>query len=263
MRTQSPDTAFAEPEDSTPAWREFVTVVRQLRVQCPWDRTRTHELLRHLLIEEAYETLEAIDTGDFAELKEELGDLLLQAALHSVIAEEAAHFNMKAVLEAATAKLIRRHPHVFGDVEAETSEEVLQKWESFKAAERGNKSVLSGVPANLPALLCAYRMQEKAAGIGFDFPDNDSTWEKVEEEIGEFRAASNEADRVDEFGDLLFALVNYARRAGIEPEMALRATNRRFRSRLGYIESQIDDIGSASLEEMDRYWEASKLTRND
>ena len=255
------DSTFAEPVSSLEAWADFVIIVRQLRRQCPWDREQTHESLRHLLIEEAYETVEAIDNEDAGELKEELGDLVLQAALHSVIAEENTQFNLRDVLAAVNEKLIRRHPHVFGGVDVAGVDDVLATWESIKAKERKEGSMLEGVPLGMPALLGAYRMQEKVAGVGFDFPDVESTWAKVEEEIREFREASNPVDREAEFGDLLFALVNFARRTGINPEMALRESNRRFRKRLEYVERNVDggDLKSASLEEMDRHWEASKV----
>ncbi len=254
------DPAFAESKNSAEAWSDFVTVVRQLRRQCPWDREQTHASLRHLLIEEAYETVDAIDSGDSSELKKELGDLILQAVFHSVIAEEEALFDLKGVLTAVTEKLVLRHPHVFGGVEADSVSDVLANWESIKAKERKTGSVLGGVPANMPALLGAYRIQEKVAGVGFDFPDVEKTWAKVEEEIREFHDALDTQEREAEFGDLLFALVNYGRRTGLNPEIALRESNRRFRKRFEYVEKNVEggDFKSASLEEMDRHWEASK-----
>ena len=257
--------AYEEINDSSSQWILLVNVVRQLRKLCPWDREQTHASLRHLLIEEAYETVEALDEGDMQELCTELGDLLLQIILHSIIAEETEQFDLADVITAITDKMIRRHPHVFDNLQVSDVEEVLQNWESLKAKERKGKSVLGGVPISLPALLCAYRMQEKAASVGFDFPDQESTWAKVEEEIREFKSAVSDDERTYEFGDLLFALVNYARKNQINPEDALRGTNRRFRSRLEYIEANVPDMKAADLEELDRHWEASKnqLRRDD
>ncbi len=252
------DEEYTEVNDSVPHWIAFVNVVRQLRKQCPWDRKQTHASLRHLLIEEAYETIEALDSEDMQELRIELGDLLLQIVMHSVIAEETDQFDLAGVVSAVTDKMIRRHPHVFGDIAVSGVEEVLQNWESLKASERQGASVLSGVPASLPALLCAYRMQEKAASVGFDFPDQESTWAKVEEEIQEFKAAASDAERENELGDLLFALVNYARKNQINPEDALRGTNRRFRNRLAYVEACVPNMKAADLEELDLHWEKSK-----
>ena len=252
------DEEYTEVNDSAPHWIAFVNVIRQLRKQCPWDRKQTHASLRHLLIEEAYETIEALDSEDMQELRIELGDLLLQIVMHSVIAEETNQFDLAGVVSAVTDKMIRRHPHVFGDIAVSGVEEVLQNWESLKASERQGASVLSGVPASLPALLCAYRMQEKAASVGFDFPDQESTWAKVEEEIQEFKVAASDAERENELGDLLFALVNYARKTQINPEDALRGTNRRFRNRLAYVEACVPNMKAADLEELDLHWEKSK-----
>ncbi|MCY3628515.1 MAG: nucleoside triphosphate pyrophosphohydrolase [Bacteroidota bacterium] len=249
---------YSEVNDSAPQWALLVNVVRQLRKLCPWDRKQTHASLRHLLIEEAYETVEALDKGSMQELSTELGDLLLQIILHSVIAEESEQFDLADVIATTIDKMVRRHPHVFGQVHVSGVEEVLQNWESLKAKDRKGGSVLSGVPAGLPALLSAYRMQEKAASVGFDFPNRESTWAKVEEEIQEFRTAGSEDERESEFGDLLFALVNYARKNQINPEDALRVANRRFRDRFEYVEANVPDMKAAELEELDRHWEASK-----
>ena len=249
---------YSEVNDSAPQWSLLVNVVRQLRKLCPWDRKQTHASLRHLLIEEAYETVEALDQGDMQELSTELGDLLLQIILHSVIAEEAEQFDLADVIVATIDKMVRRHPHVFGQVHVSGAEEVLQNWEFLKAKERKGQSVLSGVPAGLPALLSAYRMQEKAASVGFDFPNQESTWAKVEEEIQEFKTAGSGDERESEFGDLLFALVNYARKNQINPEDALRIANRRFRGRFEYVEANVPDMKAAELEELDLHWEASK-----
>ena len=259
------DAGFAEPKSSrsTPYWDEFVTVVRQLRRQCPWDREQTHQSIRHLIIEEAYEVIDAIDSGTDDELVKELGDLALQVVFHATIADEDRRFTLSDVLKSVTDKLIRRHPHVFGDVVADNAKEVLANWEAIKGQERQGRSALSGVPTQLPALLGAYRIQEKAAGVGFDFEDGAAAWSKVEEEIGELGDASSEADREAEFGDLLFALANYARLTGIDPENALRGANRRFRQRFAYIERQVDSVSDASMDELDRHWEAAKRLNLD
>ncbi len=253
---------YLEVNDSSSQWALLVNVVRQLRKLCPWDRQQTHASLRHLLIEETYETIEALDQGDMQELRTELGDLLLQIILHSIIAEEAEQFDLTGVLTGTIDKMVRRHPHVFGQTHVSGVEEVLQNWESIKGRERKGQSVLSGVPAGLPALLSAYRMQEKAASVGFDFPNQESTWAKVEEEIQEFKAAGSEDERESEFGDLLFSLVNYARKNQINPEDALRSANHRFRNRFEYVEANVQDMMAAELEELDLHWEASKKSQS-
>ena len=257
---------FAEPAERLDAYADFVAIVRQLRRDCPWDREQTHESVKHLLIEEAYETVEAIDAEDWDELKRELGDLLLHVVFHSVIAEQDGRFTLLDVIEAETDKLVRRHPHVFGETAVEGVEEVLANWEQIKLGEGARRSALGGVPRQLPALLRAYRMQEKAAGVGFDFPERAGAWEKVVEEIGEYQHltenGASDADREDEFGDVLFALVNYARLTGINPENALRRTNDKFARRFGHIEQRLAEqdrsLAEADLAEMDRYWEEAK-----
>ena len=259
------DLDFAEPDAirSDANWSEFVTVVRQLRRQCPWDREQTHRSMRHLIVEEAYEVVDAIDSGSDEELMKELGDLALQVVMHATIADEEKRFTLKDVLVAVTDKLIRRHPHVFGEVVADNARAVLENWEAIKGRERQGKSALSGVPNQLPALLGAYRIQEKAAGVGFDFEDAAGAWAKVEEEIREYGEANEVSALEAEFGDLLFALVNYARRTGIEPENALRGANRRFRRRFAYVERQVENMSEASLDELDRHWEAAKRADSD
>ena len=218
------DPAFAQPADRLEAYADFVAIVKQLRRDCPWDREQTHDSVKHLLIEEAYETVEAIDEQDWDELKKELGDLLLHVVFHSVIAEQDGRFTLKDVIEAETEKLVRRHPHVFGDVTVDGVDEVLANWEQIKMKQEQKTSALEGVPGRLPALLRAFRMQEKAAGVGFDFPDRDGAWEKVEEEIREYRTLAESGapaqEKEAEFGDLLFALVNYARFTSVNPENA-------------------------------------------
>ncbi len=260
------DPAFAEPADRLEAYADFVAIVKQLRRDCPWDREQTHDSVKHLLIEEAYETVEAIDEQDWDELKKELGDLLLHVIFHSVIAEQGGRFTLKDVIEAETEKLVRRHPHVFGDVTVDGVDEVLANWEQIKMKEERKKSALEGVPDRLPALLRAFRVQEKAAGVGFDFPERDGAWEKVEEEIREYRTLAESGaaaqEKEAEFGDLLFALVNYARFTGVNPENALRRTNEKFGRRFRHIERRLAEQGQSmvdvDLAEMDRYWDEAK-----
>ncbi len=265
------DPSFREPKERLEAYADFVAIVRQLRRDCPWDREQTHESVKHLLIEEAYEVVSAIEEKDWEELKRELGDLLLHVVFHSVMAEQAGRFTLKDVIEAETEKLIRRHPHVFGDVQVESVQEVLSNWEQIKLREKAatrkeQVSALEGVPRHLPALLRAYRIQEKAAGVGFDFPEREHAWQKVEEELQEFhQLAQTEAapeKLEDELGDVLFALVNYARRLGLNPENALQRTNNKFIRRFRHIETRLAEQGrtphDADLDEMDRYWEEAK-----
>jgi len=250
---------------------ELLEIMARLRGEngCPWDRDQTHESIKPYLVEEAYEVLEAIDEQDLAKLKEELGDLLLQIVFHAQMAEEAGAFSMRHVLAAINEKLIRRHPHVFGQRKAETAQEVLFNWEQIKQTERrkwnDRASVLDGVPRELPALLRAHRLQEKASRVGFDWTEAQEVFRKVEEELAELRAAMDgrEADRVEaELGDLLFALVNLARWLAIEAEDALRATNSKFRRRFAHLEEEarqrgvpLEKMGPA---EMDALWEEAK-----
>jgi MazG family protein len=267
------DPLFREPEDRLEAYADFVAIVRQLRRDCPWDREQTHASVKHLLIEEAYEVVSAIEEADWEALKRELGDLLLHVVFHSVMAEQAGHFTLKEVIETETEKLIRRHPHVFGQVQVDSVEQVLANWEQIKLQEKGSQgaSVLAGVPRHLPALLRAYRIQEKAAAVGFDFPEKEQAWAKVEEELAEFHRLVQEdapkAKREAEFGDVLFALVNYARLVGINPENALQRTNDKFIRRFQHIETRLAKQGrtlaEADLEEMDRYWDEAKAGETD
>ncbi len=267
------DPLFREPEDRLEAYADFVAIVRQLRRDCPWDREQTHASVKHLLIEEAYEVVSAIEEADWEALKRELGDLLLHVVFHSVMAEQAGHFTLKEVIETETQKLIRRHPHVFDQVQVDSVEQVLANWEQIKLQEKGSQgaSVLAGVPRHLPALLRAYRIQEKAAAVGFDFPEKEQAWAKVEEELAEFHRLVQEdapkAKREAEFGDVLFALVNYARLVGINPENALQRTNDKFIRRFQHIETRLAEQGrtlaEADLEEMDRYWDEAKAGETD
>jgi XTP/dITP diphosphohydrolase/tetrapyrrole methylase family protein/MazG family protein len=260
------DRSFDPSEEELSACGDFVAIVRQLRRDCPWDREQTHESVRHLLIEEAYETVEAIERQDWDELKRELGDLLLHVVFHSAIAEQSAAFTFREVVEHEIEKLVRRHPHVFGDVETDSVETVLSNWEKIKSDENPDRSALSGVPRTLPGLLRAYRIQEKAAGVGFDFPGPEEAWMKVEEEISEYRSGVAEGKRMleleHELGDVLFALVNHARLEGVDPENALRRTNDRFLRRFAHIESRLEERGLAfddvTLDQMDVWWEEAK-----
>lgn len=249
-------------------FNDLVELIKILRKECPWDRKQTHESLKDHLIEEAYETIEAIDNNDFDELKKELGDVLLQVVFHSIMGEEKKQFDMGDVIQTIQQKMIRRHPHVFDDANADDAMQVSKNWESIKMKE-GKESVLEGIPRQLPALIRAHRMQQKAANVGFDWPEKEQVWEKLEEELGEFKDTLEGADRnrqQEEFGDLLFSLVNIGRSYGLMSEDSLRATNKKFTRRFQHIERQLQqngqDITDSSLEEMDRYWEEAKKQHN-
>lgn len=239
----------------------------RLRTECPWDREQTWDTLRTLTIEEVYELADAISKHDDANVKKELGDVFLHIAFYAKIANEQSKFDLADVLESLSQKLIYRHPHIFGSAQAETAEAVTRNWEALKLKEKdGNKSVLSGVPDALPALIKAYRVQGKAKGVGFDWEMPEQVWDKVSEELGEFRAeveAGNADGMEAEFGDLLFSLINLARHYKINPENALERTNRKFISRFNYLESktikQGIDLKDLTLAEMDRYWDEAKM----
>ena len=264
------ESQFAEPAERLEAYADLSAIVKQLRRDCPWDREQTHESVKHLLIEEAYEVVAAIDHGDWEELAEELGDVLLHVLFHAVIAEEGGRFTLADVIEAETDKLVRRHPHVFGDAATGDADAVAASWEEIKQQEKDGgpeeASVLDGVPAQLPALLRAQRTQEKAAGVGFEFPDRAEAWDKVQEELGEFRDTvegdRSSERRQEEFGDLLFALVNYARYVDVTPENALRETTDRFTGRFQDVESRLSGQGTsideADLSEVRRLWRDAK-----
>lgn len=251
------------------AFDRLLTIMDELREQCPWDRKQTFESLRHLTIEETYELSDAILDNDMQEIKKELGDILLHIVFYSRIASESNTFDVADVLHGICDKLISRHPHIYSDTKAETEEEVKRNWEKLKLKE-GNKSTLSGVPASLPALVKAMRIQEKARGAGFDWDDKSQVWTKVEEELGEFKShinieegvIENHQEAEAEFGDLIFSLVNYARFAGINPETALERTNKKFISRFQFMEkAAIADgkiLTNLSLKEMDIYWNKAK-----
>lgn len=242
------------------AFERLLTIMDELREKCPWDKKQTLESLRHLTIEETYELSDAILKNDLNEVKKELGDLMLHLVFYAKIGSETNAFDITEVLNSICDKLISRHPHIYGDVIVENEEEVKQNWEQLKLKE-GNKSVLGGVPNSLPSLVKASRMQDKAAQIGFDWPDISEVWKKVEEELLEFKEASGR-DKEAEFGDLIFSLVNYARWLKINPDDALERTNLKFKKRFEAIEAEAltqgRGIESMTLAEMDAIWEQAK-----
>lgn len=244
----------------------FLQVLRRLRRDCPWDRKQTWESLRPLTIEEAFELTQAIEDNDVTDVRKELGDVLLHIAFYSLIAEENGQFNLSDVITSLTDKLIYRHPHVFGNVNADTADDVSRNWEQLKIREKGgNKGVLSGVPRALPALIKAYRIQGKARGVGFDWKDPAEAWDKVAEEAAEFKVEVEKGDAGNmeaEMGDLLFSVVNIARLYGINPENALERTNRKFISRFNHIEEgarlmgkKVDEL---TIDEMEALWQEAK-----
>lgn len=253
----------------TLAFQRLLEVMNTLRLECPWDRKQTMESLRHLTIEEMYELADAILDKDMDEIKKELGDLIMHMVFYAKIAEEQQAFDITDVLNAVCDKLISRHPHIYGSTQVKDDEDVKANWEQIKLQE-GNKSVLSGVPKSLPALVKAYRIQDKVRGVGFDWDDKTEVWKKVEEELKEFKEAYNIhlKDEIDiekaeeEFGDLLFALTNYARHIGINPENALEKTNKKFIRRFSHLEKRAQqmqkDLKDMNLEEMDVYWNEAK-----
>jgi tetrapyrrole methylase family protein / MazG family protein len=245
-------------------FEHLLVVMKRLRAECPWDRAQTHDSIKGHTIEEAFEVVEAIDHKQYDELKSELGDLLLHVVFHAEIAEGDGRFTIDDVLRAIIDKLVRRHPHIFGDVQVRDADDVKKNWEQIKM-EEGRESVIDGVPQVLPALLKAHRIQDKASKVGFDWPHRDQVWAKVREEIDELQEAigGDDQEHIEaEFGDLLFALVNYARFVNVNPEDALRRTINTFSARFRYIEKRLReqgrDIHSSTLEEMDRYWEEAK-----
>lgn len=248
---------------------ELIAVVERLRGPqgCPWDREQTHASLRSTLLEEAYEVLAAIDGRAVGELRDELGDVLLQVLMHAEIARQAGEFTVDDVADAVRDKLVRRHPHVFGSVVVSGSDEVVRNWEALKAAEYGRQSALDGVQRSLPALQWAWSLQKRAERVGFDWPDVDGALAKVGEEAAELRAAESVEEREAEVGDLLFALVNVARRLEINPEDALRAATQRFEARFRLMEANAQREGLAlsgmSLQELDQRWEAAKAAESD
>lgn len=259
------------PPSLLDAFDKLVRVVHELREKCPWDRKQTLDSLRHLTIEETYELAEAILEQDPQEIQEELGDLLLHIVFYARISEEKGWFTLAQAIETQTEKLIRRHPHIYGEVKADTEEAVRQNWEQIKAEEKKKKagespsaqrSMLQGVPSTLPSLIQAYRIQEKVAQVGFDWKHADQVWEKVGEELQEFREATDPEEKEAEMGDLLFSLVNYCRWMGINPDDALARTNRKFKRRFEHMEASVAaealSLRELSLEEMEARWQAAK-----
>ena len=238
-----------------------LNLVKVLRQECPWDRKQTPESLAHLLLEESYELIHAIDQQDEMELKKECGDLFLHLSFQVLLGEERKTFSFADVLDALCHKLISRHPHVFGDVIAETEQEVLQNWETLKLKE-GRQSLLDGVPNAMSELLRAYRVQKKVAGVGFDWPSDDGVLDKLVEEVKELKNATSKEEQEDEFGDLLFTLVNYSRFLGANPEDALRKATNKFMGRFRHIEKQVQTSGrnwqEYTPEELDQFWIQAK-----
>lgn len=251
-------------EEKKEAFARLLTIMDELRAQCPWDKKQTFDTLRILTIEETYELADAIIKKDLQEIKKEIGDLMLHMVFYAKIGSETNDFDITSVLHSVCDKLVERHPHIYGDVKVENEEQVKANWEKIKL-KTGNKSVLEGVPQSLPAMVKAIRIQEKARGVGFDWDNRDQVWEKVGEELGELKAeVEKNSDKIeDEFGDLLFSLINYARFVGVNPEDALERTNRKFIQRFKYLETESakdgKQLGEMSLEEMDAYWNRAKL----
>jgi tetrapyrrole methylase family protein / MazG family protein len=257
-----PATSLTTSTATLDAFNELVSIVNRLRLECPWDREQTHESLRPALIEEAYETIEAIDSRDYTELKKELGDLLLHIVFHSVLGTESGTFTLEEVIRGESEKLVYRHPHVFGEKQVSGAEEVKKNWEQLKRREKGRNSVLDGVPESLPSLQRATRIQEKASKVGFDWTDSTSVWKKVREEIGEFETEHDPARREEEFGDLLFALVNVSRHEKLDAETTLRNATKKFERRFREVEKQVESSGKPmqefTLEELDSIWDEVK-----
>lgn len=257
-----------ERDNTLKAFNRLLDIMDELREKCPWDREQTMESLRTLTIEETYELSEAILNGDCKDIVKELGDILLHIVFYAKIGTEKGVFSMEDVILKLSDKLIYRHPHVFGTTKVDGSGEVVENWEKLKMGEKdGNKSVLSGVPNHLPALIKAYRMQDKVRAVGFDWEEREQVWDKVEEELGEFMEARKNGDLQEmegEFGDLFFSLVNAARLYGINPETALELTNRKFIQRFNYLEQETIKKGrllkEMTLQEMDKIWEQAKRT---
>ncbi|MEM6317203.1 MAG: nucleoside triphosphate pyrophosphohydrolase [Bacteroidota bacterium] len=252
-------------QEKLAAFRRLLTIMDELREKCPWDRKQTFDSLRNLTIEETYELADAILDKDLNGVKEELGDLMLHLVFYAKIADEKQAFDVTDVLNEVCDKLIKRHPHIYGDVQADDEAAVKKNWEQLKLQE-GKKSVLGGVPNSLPAMVKAYRMQEKTAQVGFEWDNAEQVWDKVEEEMAEFKETlqeeNNPEKREEEFGDILFSLINYARFQNIEPETALERINRKFKKRFEYIEANATkSLEEMSLAEMDALWNEAKLVK--
>jgi XTP/dITP diphosphohydrolase len=256
-------------EEKLAAFSRLLDVMDDLREKCPWDRKQTNESLRPNTIEETYELCDALIKDDQPNICKELGDVLLHIVFYAKIGEEKGTFDVADICNKLCDKLIFRHPHVYGEAKANTAAEVLQSWEQIKLKEKdGNKTVLSGVPDALPSLIKAYRIQDKARNVGFDWNDRKDVWKKVKEEIGEFEAEVDSMDKdaaTREFGDVMFSLVNAARLYKINPDNALEMTNQKFTRRFNYVEKKLKEAGrsfkDATLEEMDTYWEEAKTQK--
>ena len=251
-------------EQKLKSFERLLTIMDKLRAECPWDKKQTLESLRYLTIEETYELADAILEKDMDEIKGELGDLMLHMVFYSKIASETNHFDVADVLNTVCDKLVERHPHIYGDVIANTEEAVKENWEKIKL-KKGKKSVLQGVPKSLPAMVKSTRIQEKARGVGFDWDNKEQVFEKVKEEFSELHEEVNKNDISaieDEFGDVLFSIINYARFIGVDPEMALERTNKKFIRRFQYLEAESKkdgkEMGEMTLDEMDEYWNKAK-----
>ncbi len=251
-------------QEKLKAFERLLVIIDELREKCPWDKKQTLESLRHLTIEETYELCDAILDKDMEGIKGELGDLFLHLVFYAKIASETKHFDIADVLNGVCEKLIHRHPHIYGDVKVENEEDVKRNWEQLKLQE-GKKSVLQGVPSSLPALVKATRIQDKARGVGFDWDNKSQVWDKVQEEIAEFQHEEKQGDlqkMEDEFGDVLFSMVNYARFVGINPEDALERTNKKFIQRFTFLEEEVNRQGKnmkdMSLSEMEEIWQKAK-----
>lgn len=254
-------------EKNAEAFLRLLKIMDELREQCPWDKKQTIHSLRNLTIEEVYELADAITEENFEDIKEEIGDLMLHMVFYARIAREQEAFDIADALNAVCEKLIKRHPHIYGDIEVKDEAEVKQNWEKLKLKE-GKKSVLSGVPMSLPAIIKAYRMQEKTAQVGFEWDRTEQVWDKVREEMEELHeevVAGKDQSRVEEeFGDLLFALINYARFIKVDPETALEKVNKKFKRRFEYIEGHADrPLEDMSLEEMDALWNSAKSVERE
>jgi len=253
-------------KDQLAAVDRLLTIMDELREQCPWDKKQTFESLRHLTIEETYELGDAILERNLEEIKNELGDLLLHIAFYARLGSEEKAFDMADIAHGISEKLIYRHPHIYGDVKVENEEEVKKNWEALKLKEgKGKKTVLEGVPKGLPALVKAQRIQDKVAGVGFDWEQPEQVWEKVQEELKELNDEIKKGDQnaiEAEFGDVLFSMINYARFLKINPDTALERTNQKFSKRFNYLEAKAKELGKSlqemTLAEMDVYWEEAK-----
>lgn len=253
-------------QEKLAAFERLLKIMDDLRAGCPWDKKQTLETLRYLTIEETYELSDAILEKDMEGIRGELGDLMLHLVFYAKIGSETNNFDIADVLNGICDKLVKRHPHIYGNIKVASAEDVSNNWEKIKLKEKDRKSVLSGVPKSLPAMVKAYRMQEKVRGVGFDWENAREVWEKVNEEIEELQVEVDKGDREKiekEFGDLLFSLINYARFIGVNPEDALERTNKKFLRRFKHIEDQSKKNGKnlqeLSLEEMDAFWDEAKL----